>query len=71
MSTWTSKVDGWLEAQVRHREYPPEPDEAARDATLLRMMGVMSVALLVIMTLIARAASSRGDTWLLALLLGG
>jgi len=71
VSIWRSKVDGWLEAQVRHPEYQPEPDEAARDAALLRMMGVMSVALLVIMTLIARAAASQGDTWLLALLLGG
>lgn len=58
MSVWTSKVDNWLEAQVRHTDYPPEPDEAVRDAALLRMMGVMSVALLVIMTLIARAASN-------------
>ena len=58
MSVWTGKVDNWLEAQVRHPDYPPEPDEAVRDAALLRMMGVMSVALLVIMTLIARAASN-------------
>ena len=69
MSIWTSKIDGWLEAQIHHAQYPPEPDEVARDAALLRVLGLMGVVLLVIMTLIARSALKRGDTWL-ALLLG-
>lgn len=69
MSAWTSKIDGWLETQIRHPQYPPEPDEAARDADLLRLFGMLSVALLIIMTLIARAALDRGDSWL-AFLLG-
>ena len=41
----------------------------ARDAALLRMMAVLTVALLVVSTLIARVVLSRGDAWL-ALLLG-
>ena len=70
MSVCLSQVKGWLQAKVGPPRYDPEPDEAARDAVLLRMFGISSVVMLIVMTLIAGALVDQGDAWLIALLPG-